>query len=226
MMLLIFTHTINSYLPRRYIDEIQCGAARIIEAIRSIVRANQETNDNIIATSQYDSFHIRRGDFQYDLMTDLSAQEIYDGTTRTVIPDGRTVYIATDETDLTYFHAFQQHYNILFLQNFTHLIPDINPNYYGMIDQLVASKGEVFVGTFYSTFSGYINRLRGYHAQKNQLPGYELGHIQSYYYVPDSHARFRNIMQTYSSVQQAFWQQEFPIAWRDINHDVTEDMIQ
>jgi hypothetical protein len=182
------------------------------------------TNDNIISTGEYDSFHIRRGDFQYDIMY-LSAQEIYDGTTRTVVPNGRTVYIATDETDMTFFHAFQQHYNLVFLHNFTHLIPDINPNYYGMIDQLVASKGKVFVGTLYSTFSGYINRLRGYHAQKEQLPGYELGHIQSYYYVPDSHARFRNIMQTYSSVQQAFWQQEFPIAWRDINHDVTEDMI-
>ena len=156
----------------------------------------------------------------------LSAPEIYEGTTRAVVPDGHTVYIATDETNMTFFQTFQQHYNILFLHNFTHLIPDINPNYYGMIEQLVASKSEVFVGTFYSTFSAYINRFRGYHAQRNQLPGYELGHIQSYYYVPGTHEGFRTVMQNYVSVQQAFWQQEFPVAWRDINHDVTKDMIE
>ena len=215
----------------RYIDEIQCGAARIIEAIRNTAESNhkRKTNQRVKLMNsthrQYDSFHIRRGDFQYDLMH-LSAQEIYEGTTQEVVPDGRTVYIATDEKNLTFFEPFQQHYNILFLRNFTHLIADINPNYYGMIDQLVASKGEVFVGTYYSTFSGYINRLRGYHAQKNQLTGYELGHIQSYYYVPEQYAKFRDAMRSYLSVQQMFWQQEFPVAWRDINHDITEDMIQ
>ena len=40
---------------------------------------------------------------------------------------------------------------------------------------LVASKSEVFFGTYYSTFSGYINRLRGYHAVKNKLEGFENG---------------------------------------------------
>jgi hypothetical protein len=111
------------------------------------------------------------------------------------------------------------------LKNFTHLILDINPNYYGMIDQLVASRGVVFVGAFYSTFSGYIYRLRGYHAQKQKLSGYDYGRINSYYYVPESHLEFRNVMQHYNSVQQSFWQQEFPVCWRDINHDVTNDMI-
>jgi hypothetical protein len=151
----------------------------------------------------------------------LSANEIYESTTKAFVPDGTTVYIATDETNSTFFDTFHQHYNVLFLSDFTDLISNISPNYYGMIDQLVASKGEVFVGTYYSTFTGYINRLRGYHAQKRKLDGYENGRINSYYYVPESHERYRTIMQSYHSVQRPVWSQEFPVCWRDINHDIT-----
>ena len=38
----------------------------------------------------------------------------------------------------------------------------INPNYLGMIDQVVCAGGEMFTGTWFSTFSGYITRMRGY----------------------------------------------------------------
>jgi hypothetical protein len=39
----------------------------------------------------------------------------------------------------------------------------IDPNWMGMIDMVVASRGRAFCGTYRSTFSGYINRLRGYY---------------------------------------------------------------
>ena len=42
-------------------------------------------------------------------------------------------------------------------------IPHANPNTFGMIESIVCSKAEVFAGTFYSSFTGYIHRLRGYH---------------------------------------------------------------
>ena len=38
---------------------------------------------------------------------------------------------------------------------------DLDPNYMGMIDTIVASRGRVFGGTWFSTFSGYITRMRG-----------------------------------------------------------------
>jgi hypothetical protein len=38
----------------------------------------------------------------------------------------------------------------------------INPNYLGMIDQVVCTRATIFVGTWFSTFSGYITRMRGY----------------------------------------------------------------
>lgn len=45
----------------RYQDEIQCAAARVVEAVRKHVRQRQPENVN----GDFDSFHIRRGDFQY-----------------------------------------------------------------------------------------------------------------------------------------------------------------
>jgi GDP-fucose protein O-fucosyltransferase len=199
----------------RYLDEIQCGAARIVEQVRAKAREHGSKE------GLYDAFHIRRGDFQYMDMH-LSAEEIYTNNTRLVVQDGRTVFVATDERNKTFFDPLRGHYNILFLDDFKDQIQGINPNYYGMLDQLVASRADVFVGAFYSTFTGYINRMRGYHAQKDKTAGYKDGLIESHYYVPKSLAQFRHVMRTYGSVQQAFWQQEFPVCWRDIDHDVEE----
>ncbi len=38
----------------------------------------------------------------------------------------------------------------------------MNPNMLGMLDQIVCTRGDIFVGTWFSTFSAYIIRLRGY----------------------------------------------------------------
>jgi hypothetical protein len=36
---------------------------------------------------------------------------------------------------------------------------ELDSSFIGMIDTIVASQGRVFVGTWFSTFSGYINRM-------------------------------------------------------------------
>jgi GDP-fucose protein O-fucosyltransferase len=202
----------------RYIDEIQCAAARIVQAVRAKAR------EHGTADGKYDAFHIRRGDFQYKDMH-LSAEEIYLNNAKAVMADGRTVFLATDERNKTFFAPIQEHYHVYFLDDFKDLITDVSPNYYGMLDQLVASRSEVFMGAFYSTFTGYINRMRGYHTRKEKAPEYEQGVINSYYYVPQNHQEFRNILRTYHGVRQAFWQQEFPVCWRDIDHDVDEATV-
>jgi GDP-fucose protein O-fucosyltransferase len=199
-----------------YVDEIQCAAARVIEQVRIKAREHGDKD------GRYDSFHIRRGDFQYEDIW-LPAQEIYSDNTHLVVPDQRTVFIATDETNQTFFAPFLEHYNVYFLGDFKEQIKGISANYYGMLDQLIASRGNVFVGAFFSTFTGYINRMRGYHAQKDKLPGYEEGILESYYYVPDHMAPWRNVMRQFGAVQPAFWQQEFHVSWRDLDHDVTLD---
>ena len=52
---------------------------------------------------------------------------------------------------------------------------------------------------------------------KDKLPGSEKGEINSYFYVPMDH---RHDMRKYTAIQQPFWGREFPIGWRDIDHDL------
>jgi hypothetical protein len=42
-------------------------------------------------------------------------------------------------------------------------LKDVNPNLFGMAESIVCSRAKGFAGTFHSTFTGYIHRLRGYH---------------------------------------------------------------
>jgi GDP-fucose protein O-fucosyltransferase len=191
----------------RYVDEIQCAAARIVKALRHKARyhGNQD--------GMFDTFHIRRGDFQYE-DTRVESHVIYNNIQH-LIPNGTTIYIATDEMDRNYFQIFREHYHVYFLHDFQELLLDLNSNFYGMMEQRIASRGRTFIGCFYSTFSGYINRMRGYHSQKEKGDGWEKGIINSWYYIPKDKMHF---VRQYWPIVPPLWSREFPIAWRDINH--------
>jgi hypothetical protein len=138
----------------RYIDEIQCAAARIVESIRSKAKAFNIAQNRTGDGDSFDSMHIRRGDFQFQEVRHISAQDIYNHNTRQFLKNGRTVYVATDEQDSAFFEPLAKHYNLLFLKDFKAELENVNTNFYGMIEQLVASRGDVFVGVYFSTFSG------------------------------------------------------------------------
>ena len=88
-----------------------------------------------------------------------------------------------------------------------------------MIDQLVAARGRYFFGTWFSTFTAYINRLRGYIHDLEKKPGYEQGIIDSWYHVlPDRYDHMR----TYYPNKKVFYAREFPTAWRLIDSDLEE----
>jgi len=193
----------------RYIDEIQCAAAKIVAAVRERAIANGNPE------GLYDSMHIRRGDFQYE-QTRIEADKIYENI-KDLFQENSTVFIATDERDKNFFDPLRRHYNLLFLDDFLELTPKINKNYYGMLDQRVASRGRTFAGAFYSTFTGYINRMRGYHSQKSKREGYLEGRLNSYFYVPKE---IQNDMSVYSSLKGPLWGREFPVSWRDIDHNL------
>jgi hypothetical protein len=192
----------------RYVDEIVCAAARIVNAVRERARKKSPENEK----GEYDSFHVRRGDFQYK-GTRVEATVLYQES-KEHLKEGATLYIATDERDKTFFEPLKNHYDVTFLDDYMDLIEGVNTNYYGMLDQLVAYKGRVFYGTYRSTLSGYINRMRGYYSTKEKLPGYELGTLQSYYFVPKDK---KYVMSKYSAVKLPLFMQEFPVSWRDID---------
>jgi len=196
----------------RYLDELQCAAARVVAAVRERARARDpKSNPNGV----FDTMHIRRGDFQYK-ETRINSTELY-AVSRAEVPEGATLYIATDERDRSFFKPFTAHYDVCFLGDFQHLFQGLSKNYYGMLDQLIASRGRTFFGTFYSTFTGYINRVRGYHADKNKLNGHEVGLVESYYFCPKGR---KLAMKKYAPVTKQFWMREFPVAWRDIDRGV------
>eukprot|EP00814_Leptocylindrus_danicus_P007156 CAMPEP_0116037736 /NCGR_PEP_ID=MMETSP0321-20121206/22259_1 /TAXON_ID=163516 /ORGANISM="Leptocylindrus danicus var. danicus, Strain B650" /LENGTH=453 /DNA_ID=CAMNT_0003516053 /DNA_START=185 /DNA_END=1544 /DNA_ORIENTATION=- len=181
----------------RYVDELMCAAARIVCAIRERAKAkNSESNPKGL----FNTMHVRRGDFQYEDMR-IEATAIYDNIKDT-FDEGDAIFVATDEKNKSFFNDLKEHYDIYFLNDFLHLVPDVNTNYYGMLDQIIASKGEIFFGTYYSTFSSYIHRLRGYHATKNKSDGHGTGGIASYYFVPIEH---KFVMKKYTPVTKPFW---------------------
>jgi hypothetical protein len=197
----------------RYIDEVQCAAARVAEAVRA---HSQQSNNNGI----YDSFHIRRGDFQYK-KTRVAASEIL-GQSKDEIPPGTTVYVGTDERNKEFFKDFKDYgWDVLFLDDFMPLLEGVNKNYYGMIDQLVASRGRTFFGCWFSTFTGYITRLRGYHSQNEESEGYDMGLLpNSYYYALKEH---KTKLHDYWPIKQAFYPREFPSSWRNLDFDLDLD---
>jgi hypothetical protein len=184
----------------------------VVHKIRERVRTK---NAQKYPNGEFDSLHIRRGDFQYK-NTRVDADVLYENS-KLELEEGATVYIATDERDKAFFEPFRKHYDILFLDDFKDDIKDLNTNYYGMLDQLIASRSRVFFGTYFSTFTGYINRMRGYHAQKNKLEGYENGLIESYYFVPHPQ---KYVMKQYTPLYGGAFAREFATSWRDIDKGI------
>jgi hypothetical protein len=196
----------------RYVDEIQCAAARVVHGIRRKAIANGDPRGN------FDTFHIRRGDFQYK-ETRIPAEEILSNIQHELTAN-TTIYIATDEKNKTFFEPFRMKYHVYFLDDFKADIGSVNTNFYGMMDQRIASRGRKFFGCYYSTFTGYINRMRGYHSQKDRgNDGWEKGGINSWYYVPKENI---NVMRKYRAISPAMWSREFPVAWLDLDKGIEE----
>ena len=81
----------------------------------------------------------------------------------------------------------------------------LNPNLLGFVEQQVAARARVFIGTWWSTFTGYIIRLRGY-----ITPG---AASASWYFMHE----YMNEMQTYQEPEGAGWWREWPPAWTGID---------
>ncbi|GAB5359444.1 hypothetical protein AAMO2058_000544600 [Amorphochlora amoebiformis] len=139
----------------------------------------------------YNAFHIRRNDFQYP-MAWMKIKDI--------------VYIATDEKDHSIFEPFKKHYKVRFLSDYLDkgVLKGVNKNWFGMIEQIVCSRSKRFVGTWWSTFTGYINRMRGYHGDDKK----------SWYYPKN----WKYEMQTYKAPYgETGWWREWPPAWTSID---------
>jgi len=144
-----------------YKGEIFCRAAKVVDLLHAGGKDK--------ALEPYDAIHIRRGDFQFT-ETRLEAEEIFRIVEDVIVP-GSVVYVVTDESNATFFDAVRDRYRLRFYQDFHSQagLEDMNPNLAGMVEQVIASGARTYVGTYFSTFTGYITRMRGY-LERN--PGY------------------------------------------------------
>ena len=159
-----------------------------------------------------------RGDFQFK-NTRIEADEIYKNSFEQLTPNA-TIFIATDERNKAFFDPLRKQYDIWFMDDFKDALKDVNSNYYGMIDQLVASRGRIFFGCWFSTFTGFINRMRGYRSVKDKLPGHEQGALPTSYYYATLPHKFE--MAEYVPLRGGFFNREFPTSWRDIDRGIGE----
>jgi len=155
----------------------------------------------------YATFHLRRNDFhdQYKSVIQ-TAEQIYE-TTKDKLRENELIFFATDERDKSYFDFFvQKGHTIRFLGDFGEV--HLDTDFLGMVDSLVAASGRVFFGTYFSTFSGYITRLRGYLLKNDKTT----------YYTTKTH---------FNENQQwtvgGFWGREYPAGWYLIDSDELQE---
>lgn len=149
----------------------------------------------------------------------MEADEIFENVKHLLV-ENSTIYIATDEMkNKTFFDPLRRHYKLYFLDDFMEEVGDINTNFYGMMDQRIASRGRTFFGTYYSTFTGYITRLRGYHSQIDSKDAVKTGQSPSYYFIPK---QFISSVHDYKSMHGPIWAREFPVSWRDIDRGIDD----
>jgi hypothetical protein len=130
----------------RYRDEFHCAAARIVVAIR-------ELSLKLTNSSEFDTMHIRRSeDFKGQFGRLMPAQSILRNS-KEFLKEDSLIYVATDESNRTFFEPLASHYKLVFLSDFQHLMRGFHPYMFGLIEALVAAKGRTFVGTWSSTFS-------------------------------------------------------------------------
>lgn len=187
--------------------EINCAAGKIIKALQDEGRtAGLSIDAN--GTGGYSSLHIRRGDFQYKKMK-LSGDE-WLMNTRDVLKENEILYIATDESDKDFFDPFRRAgFKLHFLSDYMEsaALKGMDPNVMGMVETVVCSQGRTFTGTFRSTFSGYINRLRGYRG----LPA-----KTSFY----GSAEYKLKHHDWDNVNRDTYAREWPDGWIGIDADV------
>jgi len=200
----------------RYHDELFCAAARVVDALRERVRKRGLPGN---PDGAFSTMHVRRGDFAVQFKQQIiSIDQIY-LSTKDILKPNSTVFIATDDKNKAYFEVLRQHYDICFLDDFADEIKSLNSNLFGIIDQIIASKGDIFFGTALSTLTAYANRLRGYYSIRDKLPGYELGKLQSFHFAKEGRDR---TMTEYFAPSVPLWSLEFPMGWRDIDHGIPE----
>lgn len=117
-----------------------------------------EITDNV---GTYNSVHVRRGDFFIQFGYSLKEIETSNkllNRIRQFYPNDKPLYIATDEPNRNFFSNLREHYKIFFIEDLYNSQSKLET---AILDQIICSQSEKFLGTFNSTFTKRINVMRG-----------------------------------------------------------------
>lgn len=139
--------------------------------IAQFVRFAPDITNRVMAVLQklghpYNAVHIRRTDHpsSFRIRQDFWLRQLQ---IRSALNLTKTLYIASDERNRTWFRPFRDAgYNLYFADDFaeqlrlttipTTMVQDV----LGLCEQLICAHADHFVGSYYSTFTLYIKRLR------------------------------------------------------------------
>ena len=189
-----------------YNDRIYCAAGKIVRSVQ------QEAVDRGFTLDQeggggYSSLHVRRNDLQFK--DALISDDKWWENTHEIWKATELLYISTDEKDMMFFDNFARRHELRFLQDYWEManLGSFAKEHLGMIDAIVASRGRAFAGTWFSTFSGYIIRMRGYYGMSKFSSWYSWNPVK--YEVQKG---------SFFSTSNEF-KREYPIGWIGIDGD-------
>ena len=188
----------NSFYKRfvrdrlRYTDDVFCAAGAVVRHIGT----------------SFSSVHVRRGELQYAKVR-ISAEAWRDSLQQWLLPHEK-LFVLSDERNRSFFQPIKDAgFDLVFLED---LFDDQNfdPNKLGMLEQLVAANplSRTFTGTWFSTFSSYVARLRAYY-----------GHRPDTVYYAAPHDKHRAMHDTYRShhPEFPFYTREWALGWDGID---------
>jgi hypothetical protein len=110
-----------------------------------------------------------------------------------------------------FFDVFRSRYDVKFLSDYheEHFVKDTPGYLLGCIDTIVCARARVFVGTYKSTFTGYIHRLRGYMRDVDSKDVLFTQHV----YPTDRVYTSRHSEWHHLGGDHPFWGQEYVEAW-------------
>ncbi|KAL7532761.1 hypothetical protein ACHAWF_004236 [Thalassiosira exigua] len=199
----------------RYHDDVFCAAGKVVLALtyEDHVRNGVSRSSTLELDSElmggYSSLHVRRGDLQFKEVK-FDSSKWYQNT-KEIWKPSELLYVATDERKKEFFDDFRRQHGgaLRFFDDYIDLagFDDVDATKYGMIDTVIASRGTVFAGTWFSTFSGYIIRLRGY---------YGVSKFFNYYSWLDR----KTFMHKWMDIGEgSLYAREYPTGWTAIDGD-------
>lgn len=184
-----------------YNDDIVCAAGRVS---RALARKAQQ----LTGRPHYSAAHVRRGELQF-VSVRISADE-WNATLSQWVRPKEVLFVLSDETDRDWFAPIRRQFHLFFLNDFDDVFALDDPNARGMVEQLVGSAPNcrTFTGTFFSTFSSYVARLRAYYK-----------HAPNTFFYAAPKQKNYILHDTSDVIHFPFYNREWPIAWNAIDHE-------